>query len=198
MENLLRLGLLVLIICTQSCISIPNIQEGGYVDKINNTNIQLVDGEKLKMVRKKSTEKTTIILVRHAEKMKDTKDPFLTEEGKERAKKLSRLLSDTKVDFIYSTDYNRTQSTALPTAMSKNLEVQLYDPRTLIGFSKLLLERHKGKTSLVVGHSNTTHKIMNYYMRKEVVKSIDESDYENLFIVNVLENDDNRAVLLKF
>ena len=93
MKKSLQLCFLLFLICLQGCISIPKIQEGGYVDKINTSNIQLEDGQKLKMVKKKSTEKTTIILVRHAEKMKDSKDPFLTEEGKNRAKKLSRLLA---------------------------------------------------------------------------------------------------------
>ena len=48
---------------------------------------------------------TTFILTRHAEKGDDgTKDPDLTQAGNERAQSLVRLLKNTKVDAIYSTN----------------------------------------------------------------------------------------------
>jgi len=58
---------------------------------------------------------TTIYLVRHAEKQKGS-DPMLTEAGEERALKLLSILKDQGVDAVYSTPYNRTKSTAAPTA----------------------------------------------------------------------------------
>lgn len=198
MNDLLKLSLFLFLLCCQGCVSIPKIQEGGFVDKINAANVQLKNGQNLKTVKNKKVEKTTIILVRHAEKMKKTKDPSLTKEGLSRADNLKNILSSTMIDHVFSTEYNRTQLTAWPTATSKNLSIQSYDPRKLQDFGKMLLEEYKGKTILVVGHSNTTPELMNYLMNEKVVKSIDESDYENLFIVNISKDDERKALLLKY
>jgi len=198
MKNIFILVLLGLVMMAQSCISIPKIQEGGFVSAINVANVQLKDGQNLKMAKKRKAEKTTIVLVRHAEKMKDSSDPLLTDEGKERAENLSKILSTMEVDQIYSTDYKRTQLTATPTAKSKDLTIQSYNPRKLKDFGNMLLQKHQGETILVVGHSNTTPQLLNSLMDKKLVKSIDESDYENLFIINVFEGEEKKALLLKF
>ena len=63
----------------------------------------------------------TIYLVRHSEKEPAANNPQLTPCGEQRSESLSRFLSDVPIDVIYSTDYNRTKKTALPTAMSKGL-----------------------------------------------------------------------------
>lgn len=60
---------------------------------------------------------TTLILVRHAEKVKDgSNDPILTPEGKVRANELMYILKHVELSAIYSTPYKRTQQTVLPTA----------------------------------------------------------------------------------
>lgn len=198
MKNILKLSLLFILLWSQGCVSIPQIQEGGFIDKINGANVQLKDGQNLKMAKKSEEGKTTIILVRHAEKMKDSSDPKLTEEGMNRAENLKNILSSMPIDQVFSTDYNRTQLTATPTANSKKIKIQSYNPRKLKDFGNMLMENYKGKTILVVGHSNTTPELLNFLMGEKLVKSIDESDYENLFIVNVLKNSEKRALLLKF
>jgi len=99
----------------------------------------------------------TIYLVRHAEKdlsANNSSDPPLTECGEQRAESLKRLLSDVHLDRVYSTNYNRTKNTALPTAISKGLKVVEYNPQNLKYFSKLLID--SSQDALVVGHSNTT------------------------------------------
>lgn len=198
MKNLIRLTSLLLLFLSQSCITIPKIQQGGFVEKISNTNVQFKDGQNFKIAKNKNVEQTTIILVRHAEKMKDSKDPLLTKEGMNRAENLKEILSSTAIDHIFSTDYKRTQATAAPTAASKNLEVISYNPKKMNAFGKMLLDNYQGKTILVAGHSNTTPKLLNFLMNETVVKSIDESDYENLFIITVSKDDERKAVLLKF
>src|SRR5882762_5377478 len=75
---------------------------------------------------------TTIILVRHAEKGDDgTKDPELTDAGKQRAESLAKLLSKAKVDAIYSTAFKRTQNTVTPLAQQKGLTIETYNPSKL-------------------------------------------------------------------
>ena len=81
-------------------------------------------------------------------------DPPLTDCGEQRSKSLSSFLRDVHLDAIYSTDYNRTKNTALPTAVSKGLDVKEYNAQELEIFSKLIMDRKQD--ALVVGHSNTT------------------------------------------
>jgi broad specificity phosphatase PhoE len=96
----------------------------------------------------------TIYLVRHSEKETTTNDPPLTPCGIQRSKSLCSFLEDVKLEAIYSTDFVRTKSTALPTATSKGLEILEYNPDELQEFSRLLVERKQD--ALIVGHSNTT------------------------------------------
>ena len=100
---------------------------------------------------------TLIYLVRHTEK--ETGDnPRLTEVGIQRAKDLSDFLKEKKVTGIYSTDYLRTQQTARLTAKMANRGVGSYNPSNL-GELADKIKTHTG-TILVVGHSNTTPKLV--------------------------------------
>ena len=104
-----------------------------------------------------SDEIFTLYLVRHSEKdltSDNQSDPPLTECGEKRSEHLSNFLKEIDLDVIYSTNYTRTKNTALPTALSKELEVRQYKAQNLKDFSKLLIESKQN--ALVVGHSNTT------------------------------------------
>jgi broad specificity phosphatase PhoE len=95
-----------------------------------------------------------VYLVRHAEKLDDSRDPPLSGAGQARATELARLLQDAGVTHVWSTDFQRTRTTGQPTAESRGLTVQVYDANDLKGFAAKLAAtpgRH-----LVVGHSNTT------------------------------------------
>ena len=144
-----------------------------------------------------SSKMTTYILVRHAEKVKGVKDPDLTKEGLERAKSLEYLLRDVKIAAIYSSDYKRTQQTALPTAKAKKMEVQSYDPRDLTGLIEKVEKEYAGKTVLIVGHSNTTPALAKLLTGTDYA-SFDESIYDNFFMVNIFEKGKGKAFLLKY
>ena len=180
-----------------SCNSIPKVQEANGVKEITSNTVALDDGSQLKMA-KSVEEKTTIILVRHAEKRKDSKDPDLTMEGKMRAEKLSNILKTLELDHVFSSPYKRTIQTSEPTALAKQLDIENYDPRDMDNFGNTLLEKYSGKKILVVGHSNTTPKLLNYLLGETVVKSIPETDYDNLFVVSLFPNKEPKAILLKF
>ncbi|MCK5443958.1 MAG: histidine phosphatase family protein, partial [Maribacter sp.] len=73
---------------------------------------------------------STFYFIRHAEKDRsdlNNVDPELTQKGLGRAMHWAEILNDVPIDAIYSTDYERTQMTAAPTAVKKNLTVQYYD-----------------------------------------------------------------------
>jgi broad specificity phosphatase PhoE len=127
---------------------------------------------------------TSFYLIRHAEKDttdKQNRNPELTTIGKERAKKWAKVFEDVEFDEVYSTDYSRTKMTASPTADVKNLEIKLYDPRTID--TKQFQKTHKGKTMLIVGHSNTTPMIVNEFLGQEKYSEMNEHDNGSLFIL---------------
>jgi len=134
-------------------------------------------------------EATTFILIRHAEKANDgTKDPDLTDAGKARALALAKVLKEVKIDAIYSTGYKRTQQTVTPLATGKNLTILQYDAMKADAVDEML-KKFPGGTIVVSGHSNTTPWMANYLLgkEKEQLKDFDDSDYDNILIVNVIE-----------
>jgi 2,3-bisphosphoglycerate-dependent phosphoglycerate mutase len=198
-NKVLNLPFFLFFLVTMSgCVKIPQIQHGGEAQQIFNFKVNMKDGGLLNMVKNDSEEITTIILVRHAEKMKDQQNPNLTKEGKLRAEKLKNILSTISLNSIYSSDYNRTQQTAEPTSNAQRIEITNYDPRALNEFGNMLLQTKAGEKILVVGHSNTTPVLLNYFMKEKVVESISESDYGNLYIVNIKHQGNAKSLLLKY
>ena len=137
---------------------------------------------------KSHNTETNIYLVRHAEKVDDgTKDPSLTPMGLVRANRIAQILIDANIDYIYSTDYQRTRLTAEPLSIALGKEVLLYDPTDLKGLA-VQLKSLPGKNVVIVGHSNTTPTLANLLIEKEKYTTIDETDYTNLFIVTQFGN----------
>ena len=145
---------------------------------------------------------TTFILVRHAEKlagnMTDNKnDPDLTEEGKQRAGRLAALLRETKVDAIYSTNYKRTQNTVAPLAAAKGIVVRTYEAKKTEAIDEML-KNFPGGTIVVCGHSNTTPWVANYLLDKEELKDFEDSDYDNVLVVTVIERAKGKVVWMNY
>lgn len=141
---------------------------------------------------------TTFILVRHAEKAKDgSKNPSLTEKGNQRAERLKKMLQSVEVTTIYTTDYNRTRQTVAPIAKSLNLEAQIYSPHQKEILDQLKKE-HAGEVILMAGHSNTVPGMVNYLIGEEKYQDLDESDYDNLFIVTLVNDGIAKVLNLKF
>lgn len=136
--------------------------------------------------QKDKSNTTTYFLIRHAEKDRsnpDDRNPHLKDIGRERALKWSQVLKNVKLDAVYSTDYNRTKETANPTAASHHLKVIYYNP-SKIDYDAFKKET-KGKTVLIVGHSNTTPKFVNALIGKDKYKQIADTNNANLYIVTI-------------
>lgn len=140
---------------------------------------------------------TTIILVRHAEKVDDSRDPELSEAGKQRAKKLAEILGSQTIDVIYSTDYIRTKDTCAPVSVQKDVEIKLYDPRNVVQLDGMASE-NSGKTILVCGHSNSTPRLANHFLKAQKFADFDESDYGNILIVTIPMNGTPDVVHLRY
>jgi 2,3-bisphosphoglycerate-dependent phosphoglycerate mutase len=133
-----------------------------------------------------SGETTTYYLIRHAEKDRtDTsnKNPNLNLKGLERAEKWASYFKNIELDAVYSTNYNRTQQTARPTAGSKELVIQSYNPSKM--FDSLFQQNTKGKTVLIVGHSNTTPVFANKIVREKKYDNMNDHDNASLYIVRL-------------
>lgn len=121
-----------------------------------------------------------LYLVRHAEKVDDSRDPELSPAGGVRALELARVLRDARISRVWSTDFLRTRHTAEPAASAAGLKVELYDPRDPVGFADQL--RHLPGIHLVVGHSNTTPALVTA-LGGEAGPPIPDSEYDRLYLL---------------
>ena len=137
----------------------------------------------------------TIYLVRHSEKVQSSvhqSDLPLSQCGEQRSETLSIFLSDVRIDAIYSTDFTRTISTAKPTAISKELEIQKYEPSDLESFAQNLLDRKQD--ALVVGHSNTTGYLAGMLVGEEG-EDISLDIYDRIYKVTINKDSKNLYLL---
>ncbi len=141
------------------------------------------------------TQQATIFLVRHAETAPDgTRNPPLSPQGQERARRLAELLADAGIDAVYSTDYLRTRRTAGSVAERLTLPVSVYDPDDLTGFAAEL-RAHSGRV-LVVGHSNTTPALV-AALGGDPGAPIDEEEHDRLYVL-FLADDGVGTVILRY
>jgi phosphohistidine phosphatase SixA len=125
---------------------------------------------------------TTVLLVRHAEKMPVPPDnPPLSAAGFARAEALARWLSDSGIRTIYVSERLRTRQTAEPVAARLGAEIIERPGDDVEGLVSALRSGHRGETVLVVGHSNTLPAIVRRLGGE--VAPIGESDYSRLFVV---------------
>ncbi len=134
-------------------------------------------------------ERTTVILVRHAEKVAGSGDVALTEPGRARATRLAELLKHAGITAVFATPYERTRGTAQPTAQALGIEVTVTPISGATSafaqsFAARVLQDFKGKTVLVVGHSNTTPEVI-AALGAPAVPAIPDAEYDNLYIVQV-------------
>jgi 2,3-bisphosphoglycerate-dependent phosphoglycerate mutase len=134
-----------------------------------------------------SDETTTYYLIRHAEKNrtdKTNKNPNLNAKGLERSEKWASYFKNIDLEAVYSTNYNRTMQTAKPISESKKLEIKKYDTSKM--YDTIFQNTTKGKTILVVGHSNTTPAFVNKILGEKKYEDINDNDNSSLYIVTIV------------
>jgi len=134
-----------------------------------------------------------LYLVRHAEKQADGgRDPALTAQGQQRAVDLAAWLQDKGIADVWSSDYQRTRSTAAPLLSRPGLALKFYHPGELPQLAAALIERRK--TALVVGHSNTTPELARMLCECEIA-DMDETEYDRLIVITVDDDQANATTL---
>lgn len=146
---------------------------------------------------------TVVVLVRHAEKAADDpKDPTLSPAGQARAQALLAVLAHAPPSHAYATQFRRTQLTAAPAAHASGAEVQVLtatadtaaDSKVLVDD---LLAHWRGRTVLVVGHSNTVPALVEA-LSGQAIAALSDGDYDRLYIVSIGADGSKRLVQSRY
>lgn len=117
------------------------------------------------------------VVVRHAEKVNDSRDPDLSPAGQARARALAGQLRDAPLVAAWSSAYARTRQTGQATAQAHGLDLREYDAAMpAADLAAMLRREHRHGTVLVVGHSNTVPDIV-AALCACAVAPIDEATY---------------------
>jgi phosphohistidine phosphatase SixA len=134
---------------------------------------------------------TTVIIVRHAEKLDESADAALSPAGQQRAESLKAALEHAGVQRIITTQYQRTRGTAAPLATALGLDpVVITSSGGTATHAAEIAERVRtcepGTIVLIVGHSNTVPDIIRALGAPDVGR-IEGDEYDNLFVVLLSE-----------
>jgi probable phosphoglycerate mutase len=136
-----------------------------------------------------------VFLVRHAEKVDGSENSKLSTAGSERAAGLATTLHDADIEYVHSTDFIRTKKTASPVATKRGVKIGLYEAGDLPALVGQL--KSNGGRHLVVGHSNTTPKLVEL-LGGEPRSKIQEKEYDRLYIVTIDKDGVASTVLIRF
>lgn len=139
---------------------------------------------------------TTIVLVRHAEKLEVGEDPGLSEVGRAHAARLAEMLERAGIEAIYVSQARRTQETAAPVAGLAGVEPRVVaadQPKKLL---RRLKWRHRSEVVLVVGHSNTVPIIADGLGAE--IGLVDAEDYSGLWIISYSRLRGTRLLTLRY
>jgi broad specificity phosphatase PhoE len=130
---------------------------------------------------------TTVIVVRHADKVDTTRSSPLSEAGRARAETLAAALADARVEAIYVTQYPRSRLSAEPLARRLGLTPRVVEAGGETAMhARAVAERIRaeaaGRTVLVIGHSNTVPAIVAALGGGDVGR-IEDPEYDHMFIV---------------
>ena len=151
----------------------------------------------------------TVFLIRHAEKEDEPRqDPPLKKEGVARSQELARLLGNAGIKAIYTSQFARTKLTAEPLAAKLGLTTATISLKSNPANPRLIAEESTaevvnrllqgpGENVLVVGHSNSIPDVIKM-LGGDVVPTIDERKFDDLFIVTVYAKGKARVTHMKY
>ena len=124
-----------------------------------------------------------VVIVRHAEKATNGgNDPELSSAGRARADALVRILKDSGITAIFTSEFKRTQETAVPIATSIGITATVVPAKDTAALVAKL--RQLNGNALVVGHGDTIPNIVKAIGINSLINISDE-DYSELLIVTL-------------
>ncbi|MBT8478054.1 MAG: histidine phosphatase family protein [Gemmatimonadetes bacterium] len=142
-------------------------------------------------------EPTTVLVVRHTEKVSEASDAVLSDLGLARAIELQRVTAEARVSVLFASQYARAQQTLEPIADRLGLEILVHDAADSDGLAKRILTDHAGEVILVSGHSNTVTAIV-AALGAPQPPPVEDWDYDDLFVVTIGRGGDARVVHLSY
>lgn len=151
----------------------------------------------------------TVFLIRHAEKEDEPRqDPPLKKEGVARSQELARLLGGAGIKAIYTSQFTRTKQTAEALATKLNLTATSITLKSNPSNPRLIAEESTqevvnkileapGENVLLVGHSNSIPDVIKV-LGGDVVPTIDERKFNDLFIVTVYAKGKAKVTQIKY
>ena len=142
---------------------------------------------------------TTVILIRHAEKVIDPNntDPDLSPAGQARAQELVRMFGDAGINAIYATQYKRTQQTVKPLSDKTGVPVSIVNSKNTADLLAQIRAQHSGQTIFIAGHNNSVPEII-AALGGPTFPTIPDTEYDNLYIVTMYRTGKAKVVKLKY
>ncbi len=146
-----------------------------------------------------------VILARHAETVSDgTRDPGLSDAGRDRAEALARALADAGLTHVVTSTFKRTRETAVPAAKQAGLEPQQVGISTEGGLAGHVADVVSAVESagaagvvLVIGHSNTVPRIL-HALGGPQLADLDQGDHGGLFTLITRDGGEPALIQARF
>jgi phosphohistidine phosphatase SixA len=139
---------------------------------------------------------STVILVRHAEKVSTAPDALLNPAGLKRAECLAQVLKDSGIKRIFVSDVKRTQQTADPLAQALGIKPTIV-PKSDVNTLVRDVFYGAGGNALVVGHGDTLPQIIQR-VQAGTIPPIGDNEYDGLYVLTVLEGSSTPVVKLRY
>lgn len=144
---------------------------------------------------------TVVVIVRHAEVEAGTdSDPGLSVDGRERAARLARMLSQAQpvrgIDAIFASELRRTQQTVIPLSETLALPVNVVPSAGWTDLPRKILREHRGEYVLVAGHTNTIPALIEALTGEKV--TLREDEYDAMFLVFAPQVSKRKVVRLRY
>jgi phosphohistidine phosphatase SixA len=144
---------------------------------------------------------TVVFIVRHAEtEGAADPDPALSVDGRERAARLAKVLSQAKaergLDAIFASEFRRTQQTVEPLSEAFKLRINLVPSATWSDLPKRIKRQHRGEYVLVAGSSNTVPQLVEALAGEQV--TIREDEFDSVFVIFLPQISRTKVVRLRY
>ncbi|MEK6336776.1 MAG: phosphoglycerate mutase family protein [Acidobacteriota bacterium] len=142
---------------------------------------------------------TTVILIRHAEKVIDPNNPDvdLSPAGQARAQEIVRMFGDAGINAIYATQYKRTQQTVKPLADKLGLPINQVNSKNTAELLSQIKSQHAGQLIFIAGHNSTVPEII-AALGGPQYPVIPETEYDNLYVVTVYRTGKAKVVKMRY
>jgi broad specificity phosphatase PhoE len=134
-------------------------------------------------------EVSTVIVVRHAEKVDTSPGSPLTPAGEARAQRLAAMFGDPAADgavqAVYASEKRRAQDTAAPLAARLGVPIVTIPAADVEALLDRLRSDGRGRISVVVGHGDTMPVIVAGLTRGRIEVAVDATDFGSVFVVTV-------------